>query len=282
MNKSCTALIAVLLLSACQPAQQPAADSRAALLGAPDGPLVALVNGEAITEPLLVHYARGRNLDPAQAEQRKQALDALTDAMLLAQDAAATGLLDSPELQSEVAVLRLQHIAARALAAHREQIEVGEVQIMALYEQEKQRAGDTEWRGEHLLFADEASARIALARALAPGTSFAALMAEYSSAGAKQVGELPWSNAAQLPESLVEALRQLEDGEVAPIVLNSPFGWHVLRRLESRPFTPPGLEQVREGARRQVVENALRDYLAGLRAKAEISSTAGAPAPVQP
>lgn len=265
-------------LAACSPTDQAAPAAGSALLGAPDGPLVALVNGEAVSEPLLIAYARGRNLDPAQPEQRQQALDGLVEAVLLAQEAASNGLLDSPELQAQATLVRMQHIAARALSAHREQLSVDDVQIMQLYESEKQRAGDTEWRSQHLLFGDEAAAKAALARAQAPGTSFEGLIAEYATGGAKQATELPWSNASQLPEPLVEALRQLEDGEVAPVVLQSPYGWHVLRRLQARPFSPPPLEQVREGARRQAIENAMRDYLAGLRAKADITTTADAPA----
>jgi peptidyl-prolyl cis-trans isomerase C len=281
VSKSNLVLAAVALavaLSACSSSEQLQIDPRQALLGAPEGPLVALVNGEAISEPLLTAYARGRNLDPALPEQRQQALDGLIEGVLLAQEAAASGQLDDGELQAQAALVRMQHIAAFHLARQREQISVEEAQILDLYEREKARAGDTQWRAQHLLFEDEAAAKVALARAQAPGTSFDALLAEYANGGAKQARELPWSNASQLPESLVEALRQLQDGEVAPLALQSRFGWHVLRRLESRAFDAPPLEQVREGARRQLIEAGTRDYLAGLRAKAEISTSADAPA----
>jgi peptidyl-prolyl cis-trans isomerase C len=280
MNTSRIALAAVALtvvLSACSSAEQAHVDPRLALLGAPEGPLVALVNGEAISEPLLTAYARGRNLDPALPEQRQQALDGLIEGVLLAQEAATSGQLEDGELQAQATLVRMQHIAAFHLAKQREQISVEEAQILDLYERERARAGDTQWRAQHLLFDDEAAAKVALARAQAPGTSFDALLAEYANGAAKQARELPWSNASQLPESLVEALRQLQDGEVAPLVLQSRFGWHVLRRLESQPFEAPPLEQVREGARRQLIEAGSRDYLAGLRAKASISTTADAP-----
>lgn len=270
-----------LVVAGCSPAEQVASGARAALIGAPEGPMVALVNGEAISEPLLLAYARASGLDPALPEQRQQALDALLDGVLLAQEAAASGLLDDPTLQAEAALTRMQYIAARALTEHRQQISVDDAQIEAIYEREKERAGDTEWRAQHLLFEDEASARAALTRAQAPGTSFDALVAEYANGAAKQAGELSWANATQLPESLVEALSQLADGEMAPVPLQSRFGWHVLRRLEARAFAPPPLEQVRDGARRQVIENAVREYLAALRAKAEITTAAGS-APAAP
>lgn len=273
------ALVFMMLCAAgCAPTEPPAAKASAALLGAPDGPLVALVNGEALTEPLLITYAKGRGLDPALPQQRQQALDGLIENVLVAQDSANGGLLTEPELQAEATLVRLQHIASRTLAAQREKLEVDEAQVLALYEQEKQRAGDTEWRVQHILFADEAPATAALQRALAAGSNFDALMAEYAAGIAKQARELPWSNATQLPKSMVEALRQLEDGQVAPVVLHSAFGWHVLRRLESRPFSPPPLDQVHDGAIRQIIDSALREYLAGLRARAEITTSAGSPA----
>lgn len=276
--KRLVALALVLGAAGCAPSEPSSGNAGAALLGAPDGPLVALVNGEALTEPVLVTYAKGRGLDPAVPQQRQQALDGLIESILVVQDAAANGLLDKPEFQAEASLVRLQHITGRAVAEQRAKLNVDEAQVLALYEQERQRAGDTEWRVQHLLFAEEAPAKAALERALAEGADFESLMAEYAAGIAKQAVELPWSNATQLPESLVEALKQLEDGEVAPVVLGSSFGWHVLRRVESRPFSPPPLEQVREGATRQIIERSLREYLAGLRAKAEITTAAGSPA----
>lgn len=277
MMKRILTIALAALITGCAPEGAQQADRQAALIGAPDGPLVALVNGEAISEPLLVTYAKGRGLDPAQPAQRQQALDSLIENVLLAQDAAASGLLDRPEVQAEAALVRVQQLAGRAISEQRSSLVVDDAQVQTLYEQERQRAGDTEWRAQHILFAEEAPAKAALERALAEGADFDALLAEYAVAGAKQARELPWSNATQLPESLVEALRQLENGEVAPVVLNSSFGWHVLRLIESRPFSPPPLESVREGARRQVIDQAIRDYVAGLRAKAEVSTSAESP-----
>ncbi|GIX36419.1 MAG: peptidylprolyl isomerase [Lysobacteraceae bacterium] len=268
--RTITVLLVMLLLAACQADRAVPDPGRAALAGAPDGPLIATVNGEAITEPVLAAYARGKGLDPAQPEQRQQALDALIEAVLLAQDALGGGLADGTAARAEAALVRMQFLANQALAAQRGAVSIGEAEVQALYERERQRAGDTEWRAQHLLFDDEESARKALERARAPGASFEALIAEYARGGARQARELPWSNATQLPEALVEALRQLEDGEVAPVVIHSPYGWHVLRRVEARPFSPPPLEKVRAGAMRQLMEEARRDYLAGLRAKADI------------
>ncbi|MCK7595212.1 peptidylprolyl isomerase [Pseudomarimonas salicorniae] len=276
--KKFAVLLLPLMLAACAPAEEEGADPKAALIGAPDGPLVAMVNGEAITEPLLVTFAKGRGLDPALPAQRKQALDTLIENVLLAQEAAATGLLDKPEVQAEAALVRVQQVAGRMVSTHRAGLKVEDAQLQALYEQEKQRAGDTEFRVQHILLGEESEARAVLERAQAPGADFEALMKEYAAGLARQARELPWSNATQLPEPLVEALRQMQDGEIAPVPVESQYGWHVLRRAESRPFSPPPIESVREGATRQIIEQAMREFVAGLRAKAEITTAAGTPA----
>lgn len=270
-------LLALLAGCSTQTSTTGSTDNRA-LLGAPDGPPVAVVNGETISEPLLVAYARSAGLDPSVAEQRQRALDGLVDNVLLTQFAFSEAGASSAEIAAEATLARLAVVANRVVASESSRLQADESQIAALYERERQRAGDTEWRAQHILFADKPAAEAALARAQAPDADFDALVAEYAAGGAKQARDLPWANATQLPESLVEALRQLEDGAVAPLVLESSFGFHVLRRVESRPFSPPSLEDVREGARRQLIEQGLKDYVAGLRAKAQIDTGAKPPA----
>jgi peptidyl-prolyl cis-trans isomerase C len=264
---------AALVLAGCG-ADPSSSNAGGALLGAPDGSLVASVNGEVVTEPVLLTYARGRGLDPAIPAQRAEALDSLVENMLLAQDGIARGLTARPEVQAELALVHLQQLSGRALAEYRAGLDVGDQQVEQYYQREAERAGATEWRVEHILFATEAEAQLALPLALEPGADFGALMAGYAGS-ALQARDLGWSNATQLPDELVNALRQLADGEVAPLPIATQHGFHVLRRAESRAFQPPPLEQVREGARRRLVERALAEHVAALRAKAVIATGAG-------
>lgn len=266
----------VTMMVACAPAEQ-GASLQAALIGAPGGPLVAEVNGEAITEPLLTIYARGHGFDLAQPDQRERALDSLIENVLLAQDAAATGLLEQSEVQAELALVRLQQLAGRQISQQRNAITIDDAQVQQVYEQERARAGDTEWRIEHMLFAEQATAQAMLTEALQPGADFARLMQNAPGRGARQAKDLGWSNATQVPAEIVAALKQLEDGEIAPLPVPTSFGFHVVRRAASRPFVPPPIETVKEGARRQIIDTALRDYVAGLRAKAVIHRGASAP-----
>lgn len=268
---------ATLALGACSSEQSGQGES-GVLANAPAGTVVAVVNGETLTEPLLAAYARQRGLDLADAAQRQQALDALIDTILLAQDAVQSGLDKDAALRTELVLSRAAQLANHRMKDHRESIEVSEQQIMQLYLREKERAGDTEWRFEHMLFADESTAKAWLDRALLPAADFTALMREAQGAGARQSKALGWSNATQLPPELVTALNQMEDGSIAPVVIRSEYGFHVLRRVEARPFTPPPVAQIREGATRQIIESASREFLDSLRKRATIVTTAQQPA----
>lgn len=261
--------IFLALLGACSQ-RQDASSSNAALLGAPAGEVVARVGGESVTAPVLELYARGRGLDPSDPEQRERALDSLIENILLAQDAAATGLTDAPDVQAELALLRLQQLAGRNLERYREEVAIGEAELRAYYQRETARTGGIEVHLKHILFDNEIAAQAASARSQIEGADFDALMAEYASVGALQARDLGWANLGQLPKEVAEVAGSLPDGSVAAAPVQTSYGWHVIRREASRPFAPPSFEQVREGAKRQLIEQAIADKVKALREQAKI------------
>ena len=271
------AFAALLALAGCSSSGDGTDPMAKVLLSPPEGPLLASVNGEAISEPLLATYARGRGLDPADPVQRQTAQDGLIEAMLLAQAALASGLANGDEARADVALLRMQYLASRALTDYQSKLDVSDGKVLEYYQQEATRAGSTEWRLEHILLADEATARAVAERATAEGADFDALMSEYS-AVARQAKSLDWAIPTRLPKELAEVAAQLPDGMVAPAPIQTSFGWHVLRRAESRSFAPPEFETVKEAARKQLSERAIKDYIASLRAKAKLAEGVTAPA----
>ena len=273
MNVKVAAILISALLAGCAGEEQKTSSSAQAIMDVPDGAVIAVVNGTSLTEPLLTTFARGRGLDPGNPEQRKLALDSLVENLLLAQDAVEKGLTARTDVQAELALVRLQQLAGRAVGEQRGSIEVTDEQLRQLYDQERERSGDTEWRVQHILYADQGAAERKLQEALVEGADFAAVMS--STHDAKQAKMLDWSNATQMPAEMVEAVKQLEPGQVAPIVVHTSFGFHVIRLAETRPFIPPPLESVRAGAKQQLVEKALKEYVEALRTKASIATSAG-------
>jgi peptidyl-prolyl cis-trans isomerase C len=256
------------------------ADAGSALLGAPQGPVVAVVNGEAVTHPVFEVYARGRGLDPQQPEQRQQAMDGLVENIVLAQAALAGPSDRQEELRAMATLARVQQLAGRHIETLRADITIPEQALRDYYQREIERSGTVEYRAQHLLFADAAAATEALAEALTPGADFEALMVAYEGR-AVQARDLGWANLAQTPQEFAEVLPQLEDGEVAPVVVQTRFGHHVLRRAASRAFVPPPFEQVREGLQAQMSNQALAERVRALRETASISAPGLRPAGTQ-
>jgi parvulin-like peptidyl-prolyl isomerase len=266
-------LSAALLLGACTSSDAPqpsAAQGSQALLGAPDGVPVVAVNDELITEPLLEAFASARGLDLTNAEQRARAIESLVENVVLAQTALQGESGNDVQLQANLALARLTQLSARYLASLRDSVNVSEEQLRDYYQQEAERAGPVEYHISHILFADEAAAMAAAGRAAEPGADFDALMTEYQGAGALQARDLGWGNLAQMPEAFPEILKQLEDGQAAPVAVQSAYGWHVLRRIASRPFSPPAFEEVQDGARTLLVERAVGERVRALRGAARV------------
>ena len=75
---------------------------------------------------------------------------------------------------------------------------------------------------------------VTLLQRLRAGEDFAALVREASDGPKDQGGELGTRRADRLPDLFVEAVAPLRPGEVAPQVLRSGAGFHVLRLVERR------------------------------------------------
>ncbi len=266
-----TTLCAAIGLAACAQRSPQDASEDQVLQRPPEGPVVAVVNGESITQPLLETFARGLGLDLAQPEQRQQALDRLIETLLLAQTGLSGSESGSESLKAELALGRMQVLASHQLNALRGEVTIGEQELRDYYAREVERTGRVEYNAQHILFADEASAAAALAEALGADADFAELMQRYS-ATAVQARDLGWANLTQTPPEFAELLGQLADGEVAPVVVQTRFGYHVLRRVASRDFTPPAFEAVRAGIEQQLLQQAVGERIRALRETAQIAA----------
>lgn len=270
-------MTAALLLAGCDQKiggdAAPAASGAAqqALLGAPGGNVVAVVNGEVISEPLLDVFARSKGMDMNDPAQRAKALETLEENLLLAQEAIHSGVASQPDVQAEVTLARLLQLSGRMVSTYRQTIEVSDQAIRDYYNQEAARVGGQEFHLQHILFKDENEAIEAAGKGIQPDTDFNALMGEYLAKGA-QARDLGWVNRTQIPASLAESASNLADGQVAPVPIKSEFGWHVLKRVGVRAFNPPPFEQVRDGAEQQLKARALADQVKALRAKASIQA----------
>lgn len=123
----------------------------------------------------------------------------------------------------------------------------------------------TEYHAAHILVRSEEE-RDQVVAALAEGRDFAEVAQEFSADGsAQQGGDLGWFAAGVMIPEFQAAVEALEPGQVSEPV-QTRFGWHVVKLLETRNATAPTLDQVREDLVTQIQREATRAYIEELRA----------------
>ncbi len=237
------------------------------------GPAVETVNGEAVPVLLLDAIARGRDLDLNKAEQRRQALDELTQYVLLAQEAKREKFADITQFQADVEIARLQGIANATLAQIQLLSPITDAMLKAQYDQEIAKAGKVTYDFGQLLFDKEDDALKAAGEAMG-GMPFIKLFDAWQGK-AKQAKIYTQVRANQLPEGLVKALQELHIGETNKVPVKTEFGWHVINLTATTPFVAPDFNQVKEGVRRSMQARITDERIEKLKANAQISLADG-------
>lgn len=258
---------AVLAVTGCNGgSEQPSSSGVVNLRGSASG---LSVNGESVPQSLLEAYARKRGWNITDPGQLAQVKEKTAELVAMAQRAQAEGLYADPQIQADMALEQLNLVAGKLLEQHTRASAPSEADLMAEFEREKALAGDSEYRVAHNLFDQKAMAEQALAESAS--ADFDAMMARYQDqAGVRDARELGWVKRNQLPEVLREPLQALNPGEVAPAVLQSEFGWHLVKLYERRPFAGPGYAQLKDAIRQSLERKIASEYAQSVHEQAQI------------
>lgn len=237
------ALALALLVAACQP-QAPTPPAEAA--PTPFATLDGVPLDRALLDEIARQQAGSPNpydaaaaspppiADTLPPEQRQRLLDELVDVELLARKARERGLDREPSVVAE-AQLQARTIVAQAMVRDViATLRVTDEELAAAYDE---RVPPHEFRVAHILLADEASAREAMAE-VRRGRPFAEVARKRSidphtrSTG----GELGSLLYDQMPPSMAQAVRHLTPGAHAPEPVRTERGWHVVRLLGLAPL----------------------------------------------
>ena len=268
-------LLLLPLLSACSTASD-APDSRPLQAGI-SGAVAETVNGTPVPQALLDAVARARDLDLTKGEQRAQALNLLTDYVLLAQAAEQNKLFDDETFRADVEAARLQGLGNAALVRLQKDTPITDTAVKAEYDAQVARSGKFEYDFGQLLFDNENDARAAAAE-LSAGKAFASVYDEWR-ARAKQAKAFSHVRMDQLPEGLAKALGDMKPGEATRAPAKTEFGWHVVHLDAVNAFTPPPFDQVKDSVRQSLVVRGGRERLQMLKEKARIEYPPGAAPP---
>jgi peptidyl-prolyl cis-trans isomerase C len=131
-----------------------------------------------------------------------------------------------------------------------------------------------EYNAAHILVATEDEAKAVIDRINA-GEDFAAVAQEVSvdTGSGAAGGDLGWFGLGMMVPEFEVAVVALADGQLG--VLSAPvqtqFGWHVIKLTETRPVTPPALDEVRQDLDGQIRQAAVEAKLTELMTAAEIT-----------
>jgi len=255
---SCNALLAVV--AACLLAGSGGADTSV--------PPVATVDGKSISRALLDAYLADQGIQEPSPEQRGQALQNLIRLQSVVNYAERINFTDKPGVQARLELAGKRRLFDLYTRHYAEQNPIDNSDLRSAYNKRVQAAGGQQYKLRIVVYPDEQAAQAAML-SLRQGESFASLVARARGNG-YPVRQPEWIDLSGFPKDYTEILRQLESGDHAPVPMQGPDGWMVIRVEDSRPFQPPSFEDVRDGIRRNLEQQRVEAWIRTLANKAEV------------
>ncbi len=245
--------------------------------GTPTTPMdlvAATVNGQPIMESDIQSFHQ--NLPPeyqqVPLEQiRSQLLERLIDQVVVASAARKEGYHKRPDVQRRVATIT-QSILNDVYMAEKVKAAVTDAKVRDLYHKsiafESKRE---EVRARHILLKTKAEAMAVIAE-INGGADFAAVAkAKSTGPSGRNGGDLGYFGFKQMVPPFSKVAFSLKPGEFTTEPVKTQFGWHVIKVEDRRIAGSGNFEQASNQIRQKLSEQAYKDTLAGLRAKAKIS-----------
>lgn len=245
--------------------------------------VVAVVNGDKITETMLQAYTQSRKWelsDVSSPEARERLINEMIDERLLTEDALRLGLEDDPETALRLKLGRKEILATAAVRNFLKEQGPSEEAIREEYEKTASAMAPKEYLVRHIQV-DSKSLAEELIQKLENGADFDELAAKHSTSDSAQWGgDLGWLTPNVFERYLgITPHFHGQIDEENPILLPEPgknsYGWQVVRIDDIRQGKAPSFEGAREMIVRILENRAYRNYLKQLKAQAEIENRFG-------
>jgi peptidyl-prolyl cis-trans isomerase C len=234
---------------------------------------VAVVNGTPIpgsrADAMVSQLVQQGQQDTPQL--RTAVRDELINREVLMQEANRRGLAARADVKAQIAIAQ-QSVVLHALIedfvkAH----PPTDAEITARYNQLVKTAGGTEYHLHHILVDNEQQAKDLTAKIKA-GANFEDLAKQFSKdpGSGKNGGDLSWSDPKAYVPEFSQAATKLKKGQVTDAPVHTQFGWHIIRLDDTRPITPPPLEQVKPQVVQQIQQEKLLAFEQNLRKQAKV------------
>ncbi len=217
----------------------------------PTGAVLAEVGGATITVDSFKKEME--NLPPylkpmtETAEGKKEMLETMIIRELIIQEAAKSGLENSPAVKEKLEELKKRLIVEAYLKQKvEEQSKVSDEELQKFYTENKAKfkTGD-QVKASHILVKDEKQARDILAQ-LKGGASFEELAKKHSTDGAAaKGGDLGWFSKGSMIPEFEKAAFAMNEGQTSDIV-KTKFGYHIIKLTGKRAAGERTFEEVKD------------------------------------
>lgn len=244
---------------------------------AADADAIATVNGKPIKKTwvdFILRDAEARTGQKANDGMKAAVVNELVGSELAYQEAQKAGIDKQPDFVASEELARRKLLVNAFLADFIRKNPVTEAEKKEGYEQYKKELGDKEYNARHILVKTDTEAKAIIAD-LKKGTDFAKVAKEKSlDPGSKEKGgDLGWFSPAGMVKPFADALLSLKKGETTPEPIQSQFGWHVIKLVDTRALQVPPYDKVKEGIERTIQQRKLEKYMLSLKDKAKIEVT---------
>ena len=83
-------------------------------------------------------------------------------------------------------------------------------------------------------------------------------------------GDLGWFSPASMVKPFSDVTANLQKGAVSASPVQTQFGWHVIKLIDTRPAQPLAYEKVKDGLQKNLQQRQLEKMMADLRSKAKV------------
>lgn len=237
---------------------------------------VATVNGQHIKESwvnFIMKDAKARGQKPS-TQLKAAIINELIGSELAYQEAKKAGIHKSADFIASEELARRKLLVNAYLQNQMKKNPVTEAEKKKAYADYKKELGTTEYSAKHILVKTEEEAKTIIAD-LKKGKSFASIAKAKSldPGSKKKGGDLGWFPAAGMVKPFSDAVVSMKKGELSATPVQSQFGWHVIKKVDSRPIKAPTYEKVKSGITRKLQQQKLEKLMMGLKDKAKINVT---------
>jgi peptidyl-prolyl cis-trans isomerase C len=232
----------------------------------------ATVNGKPIKQSWVDFIMKDAQSRGQKGDGLKNAvINELVGSELAFQEAVKQGIDKNADLIIAEEIGHRKLVVNAFLADFMKKNPVSEADKKEAYDQYKKELGDKEYSARHILVKTEAEATDIQAQ-IKKGGDFAKLAKEKSlDPGSKDKGgDLGWFSAAGMVKPFSDAVVGLKKGETTTAPVQTQFGWHVIKLVDTRATQVPSYDKVKDGLERTLQQRKLEKLMLGLKEKAKI------------